>query len=209
MAAPVSAADVRAWPLREYSEIRGSLKTGDLLFASGNYFFSRLIRRVTRSYWSHVGIIYVDPALERVLLLESVESFGVRFAPLSKYTCDYSGDGRPYDGELVIASVDGVESQQIKAALRHGLDQLTDPYDRGEVFRILARMVLGRMNRFRQDVHAYICSELVHECFLAPHAQVKLGMASRGYVCPGDIWADPKVKLKYRLARHASRGPKP
>ena len=200
MAAALSIDAVRALPAQRYADIRAQLQSGDLLFAAGNYLFSRLIRAMTRSTWSHVGIIYREPQLQRVLLLESVETFGVRFAPLSKYLNDYAG-GKPYDGEIVVARIAGLDHPRMTAAMGYGLDQLADPYDRSEVYRILARVLLGRVARQRRHDDAYICSELVHECFLSSGADLKLGSATRGYVCPGDIWGDARVQLLFRLAR--------
>ncbi|MCC2626273.1 MAG: hypothetical protein K0R14_2146 [Burkholderiales bacterium] len=40
-----------------YSSIRGELKSGDILLASGSAVFSKLIQQVTRSIWSHVAFI--------------------------------------------------------------------------------------------------------------------------------------------------------
>ena len=50
---------------------------------------------MTDSPWSHVGVVFWLKSIQRVLLLESVESIGVRFAPLSKYLSDYK-KGKPY-----------------------------------------------------------------------------------------------------------------
>jgi len=199
MAQALNLEQIRALPAQRYAEVRAQLVSGDLLFAAGNYLFSRLIRWTTHAPWSHVGIVYREPLLDRVLLLESVETFGVRFAPLSKYLSDYA-DGQPYDGEIAIARIGGLEHAQMTTAMRFGLDQLTDPYDRRQVYRILARILLGRVARQRRRHEAFICSELVHECFLG--AGLRLGQATRGYACPGDLWSDPRVELKFRLARH-------
>ncbi|MDB5986286.1 MAG: hypothetical protein JWR16_1339 [Nevskia sp.] len=200
MAQALSIEQIRALPAQRYADVRDSLASGDLLFAAGNYLFSRLIRRMTHSAWSHVGIIYREPLLDRVLLLESVETFGVRFAPLSKYLSNYA-NGKPYDGEIAIARIRGLDHARMTAAMRFGLDQLADPYDRGQVYRVLGRVLLGRVARQLRRQDAFICSELVHECFLSGGADLRLGQASRGYVCPGDIWTDPRVELKFRLAR--------
>ena len=72
MANHLQRADAERLPLQSYSTVRPDLKSGDLLFASGNYTISQLIRRFTKSAWSHVGIVFKIDAIGRVLLLESV-----------------------------------------------------------------------------------------------------------------------------------------
>ena len=88
---------------RRYEDIRGALKDGDLLLCSGNYAFSHLIRTVTGSDWSHVAIILKLDMIDRVMVMESVESAGVRTVPLRSYVGDYQASGNPYDGRMLIA----------------------------------------------------------------------------------------------------------
>lgn len=46
--------------LDKYNELKGSLKTGDLLLFSGTGLFSWVIRLTTRSKYSHVAAVYVN-----------------------------------------------------------------------------------------------------------------------------------------------------
>ncbi len=41
----------------EYTELKNDLRTGDLLLCSGEYLVSKLIKQVSNSLFSHVGII--------------------------------------------------------------------------------------------------------------------------------------------------------
>src|SRR4051794_39918589 len=92
--------EVVAIPVEAYADVRARLRSGDLLFCSGNYLLSRAIRKSTRSPWSHVAVVLAIREIDRVLLLESVEDVGVRLAPVSSYLDDYAG-GQPYEGLLV------------------------------------------------------------------------------------------------------------
>ena len=83
MAASISVKALKALPVDSYQQRRAKLRSGDLLFASGDYTVSKAIRKMTDSPWSHVGVVFWLKSIQRVLLLESVESIGVRFAPLS------------------------------------------------------------------------------------------------------------------------------
>jgi cell wall-associated NlpC family hydrolase len=171
MAEPLTKKQIEQMPRTPYEAVRANLRTGDLVFCSGSYLFSRLIQRFTRSVWSHVGIIYKDDNLERVFVLESETQIGVRLAPLSKYLRDYHGRNRPYRGDVVVARVQpDVDSQAIKRAISFGMDELRD--------------------------RKYICSELVYECFA--RAGVKFKLNDR-FVSPDDVWNDDSVRAQHRI----------
>lgn len=193
MAQPITREVLQALPRQDYSALRSSLRTGDLLFACGDYPISRLIRRLTGSPWSHCGMVFRLDAIDQVLLLESVEAVGVRFAPLSKYTRDY-WRGRPYRGRVVLARVDGAEGLAARLG-QFGINQLTRPYDWWEMLRVLYRLLFGRQRRHRD--RAYVCSELVYESFL--DAGLKLNTDARGFVSPDNLWRDARVNLLARI----------
>jgi len=194
MAAPLGVRQIEALPVVAYRELRPKLKSGDLLFTSGDYLASQLIRKFTESPWSHVGIVFRVDAIDRVLVLESVEDMGVRFAPLSKYLSDYD-EGKPYRGRAVIARCARLDRKSLEKIAAFGTDQLTRAYDRGEIMDIAARIALG-YPRPKRD-RAYICSELVHECFA--RAGRAFGYDRRGFISPENIWRDPRVSLIGRI----------
>jgi cell wall-associated NlpC family hydrolase len=195
IAAPITKREIRALPRIDYDTARASLQTGDLVFCSGSYVFSRLIQRFTRSVWSHVGIVYRDAQLRRVFVLESETGIGVRLVPLSKYLRDYHGRRRPYRGEIVVARLQPTPAREaLERAISWGLDELTKPYDNGEIVRIAARIVfrVGRRTRDRK----YICSELVHECCRQAGITLRL---QDNFVSPIDLWRAPDVVPLHRI----------
>lgn len=194
MAAHIENRDIKALPVLKYPDIRTQLKSGDLLFTSGDYLVSRAIRKMTNSPWSHVGIVFRIPSVDRVLLLESVEDMGVRFAPLSKYIRDYE-NGKPYKGRAVFARCSDVTSNTVNTLSSFGIDELTQPYDKDEIAKILARISLG-IGRKERD-REYICSELVYECFA--HAGKEFPYNTKGFISPEDIWLDNKLSLMGRV----------
>jgi Permuted papain-like amidase enzyme, YaeF/YiiX, C92 family len=182
-------------PPRKYKMIRDEIKTGDLVFCSGNYLFSGLIQKFTKSVWSHVGIIYRDQQLDRILILESEKLIGVRLAPFSKYLKDYHGKNKPYKGKIVLARVLPELSETInKKAISFGMDELTKPYDNFEIFRIAIRTIfkIGRKEQNRN----YICSELVQECY--KKAGLRISDVDTK-ISPQDIWNDNHVQLLFRV----------
>lgn len=195
MAEPLTVPELTSRPAVSYEEIRNSLRTGDLVFCSGSYFFSKAIRVFTRSVWSHVGIVYRDDFLERIFILESETMIGVRIAPLSKYLKDYHGRRKPYRGRMFVAELDPAVSPSVmKKAISYGMDQLTKPYDNWEILRIAIRIAfgIGRKSRDRK----YICSELVYEAF--HKAGIEFPYHNRS-ISPDDLWKNPQVKVRFRI----------
>ncbi|MCG8046461.1 MAG: YiiX/YebB-like N1pC/P60 family cysteine hydrolase [Candidatus Thiodiazotropha endolucinida] len=195
MAETISKKEIEHLQVQPYSEMRDDLQTGDLVFCSGSYFFSQAVQKFTKSVWSHVGMIYKDPTLERIFVLESETMIGVRLAPLSKYLRDYHGRNRPYKGNIVIAWVDPpVDKQKLNQAISYGMDELTKPYDNFEIIRIGIR-ILFKISRRTRD-RKYICSELVYDCFDSVGVPFNL---RDEYVSPDDIWQDDQVQPQYRI----------
>jgi hypothetical protein len=174
--------------------LRPQLRTGDLLFASGNYQFSRTIQKVTQSLWSHVGMIVLMHG--RVLLLESNELVGVRLIPLSRYLNDFE-DGKPYDGCVVLARRNDMDEQTAMQAVRAGVDELTRPYNHTEIMNIVYRVATDQIREHTEHPHTYICSELVHYCLAQANLPVQVDV--RGFISPHNLWNQPEVALLGRV----------
>lgn len=186
---------VAALPVLAYDQVRDQLQTGDLVFCSGTYLFSKSIQWFTKSVWSHVGIIYRDDNLRRIFILESEIAIGVRLVPLSKYLRDYHGRKKPYQGRIVIGRiVPAADGEKVKKAISFGMDELTRPYDNWEIMRIAMRILFrrGRKNRDRR----YICSELVYEAFRKADIAFRF---NRNSISPDDIWKDARVEMQFRI----------
>ncbi len=182
-------------PVIPYQKIRENLKTGQLVFCSGRYFFSGIIQKLTKSAWSHVAIIYKDEELGRVLVLEAEPYIGTRLIPLSKYLNDYKGKQRPYKGRLFIADFnEPIAPDRMNRAISFGLDELTRPYDNWEIVRIMLR-ILFKVGK-REKNRNYICSELVRDAF--GKAGVSFPLYD-SYISPDNIWKDKRIYKKYRL----------
>jgi Permuted papain-like amidase enzyme, YaeF/YiiX, C92 family len=194
MANHIESADVKSLPIMAYTAMRAQLKSGDILFTSGDYLISKAIQKMTSSPWSHVGIVLRLESIDRLLLLESVEDMGVRFAPLSKYLTDYEG-GKPYKGRAVLARCSDVTAATVLGLSTFGIDELTQPYDKDEIAKIMARIALG-IGKKKRD-REYICSELVYECFA--NTRKYFDYNPKGFISPEDIWIDNKLSLIGRV----------
>jgi hypothetical protein len=194
MAIHMESKEIKALPVLQYSDLRSKLKSGDIFFTSGDYLISKAIQKMTGSPWSHVGIVFRIDSIDRILLLESVEDMGVRFAPLSKYLINYEG-GKPYKGRAVLARCKDVTPQTVAGLSTFGIDELTQPYDKDEIAKIMARITLGIGKKERD--REYICSELVYECF--SRAGKEIAYNPKGFISPEDVWVDAKLSLVGRV----------
>ena len=75
------------------------------------------------------------------------------------------------------------------------MNELTRPYDKGEIAKIIARIALGR-GKPKRD-REYICSELVCECFA--NAGKEFAYNPKGFISPEDVWRDEKVRMISRV----------
>jgi Permuted papain-like amidase enzyme, YaeF/YiiX, C92 family len=194
VADPLSLNEVERLPVTPYAEIRPKLESGDLLFAAGRSLVSRAIQSVTKSPWSHVGIIFNAGSIDRKMLLESVEDAGVRLAPLTKYLHAYE-NAKPYDGAIVLARFQAINPEMVVRLGTYGSDLLGQPYGCESIGRIMARIALGLGREHEDD--GYICSELVHYCF--DRAGYRFDFDSRRFIAPADIWIDRNVTLLARI----------
>src|ERR1700704_554485 len=90
-------------PVLPYAALRACLRSGDILLCAGTSPMARMIQGATDSVWSHVGFVMRLDMLDRLIVLESVESLGVRACVLRAYAQDYNGTGRPYPGRVFVA----------------------------------------------------------------------------------------------------------
>ena len=195
MADPITKKQIKQLPVIPYEKVRDKLQTGHIFFSSGSYTFSGIIQRLTKSAWSHVAIVYKDPELGRILILEAEPRIGIRLIPITKYLHDYKGTRRAYKGQVVMARLNiDLDHEKVKKAISFGLDELTRPYDNWEIFRIMTR-ILFRIGK-REKNKNYICSELVKAAF--DKAGVSFHMKDT-YISPQEIWTDKRIEPMFRL----------
>ena len=190
-------------PVR-YNDLRPELRSGDLLLCSGTGMFSRMIQAASDSVWSHVAFVMRMDAIDRVMVLESLEPIGVRTVPLRKYVEDYDSCNNPYPGQLALARHDEFEKKVDDRALQRlskfAVDLFGYPYDRAEVARIAARIVASKLKSPRLPTRAvkrdreYICSEYVWECYRS--LGISIDYDRRGFIAPADFAKAKGVRLK-------------
>jgi hypothetical protein len=192
----ITANAIPAVPSLPYSEARKLIRTGDLLFCSGDGTFSRLIKAFTNSIWTHVGFIWRPTDLQeaRCLVMESVEGIGVRMVPLSSYANNYNGSGDRYNGVVMIARHEDFRPEMIHGLTGKAIDLLGHPYDQAEIVRISLKIAtFNALKRYElpDDNSKYICSEYAGECF--DECGITFN-SSCGYRTPADMATTEKVR---------------
>jgi hypothetical protein len=188
-------------PYQSYKDIRSDLRSGDILLCSGSSVFSTLIQKATNSIWSHIAFILRLDVLDRIMVLESVESIGVRTVPLSSYIFNYNGTGKGYVGKVLVARHADVKPENIPNLSRHAIDLFGYPYSKEEVVKIATRISLNAlgvpMPILELPQREFICSEYVYTCFKSIHVEIEFN--AMGFVAPADFARCPKLKPLYFL----------
>lgn len=184
-------------PTKHYKELRNEIRSGDILLCSGNTIFSTLIQKATGSKWSHIGFILRLDHIDRIMVLESVETLGVRAIPLSNYVYDYNATGKGYPGELLLARHEDVKEENIAHLSRSAVDFLGYPYRTEEIVHIAARLGLQSLGFPHQapdskDQRAFICSEYAQVCFQSIGVHVEHNPV--GFISPADFARHHKVE---------------
>jgi hypothetical protein len=181
-----------------YGKVRPLVKNGDLLLCSATDPMSKLIRWSTKTPWSHIGIAYRIPSLDRVMVFEAVEKIGVRTVPLSTFISRTSEGTHPFPGKILLARDQRFEhaAEEKKHAMYDFLfGHLGDRFAPAEILRIGMRIAFGRtgrkMPKFLGAKDEFICSEFVAKGFAK--AGLKIPWDGLGFVAPGDFALAPDV----------------
>jgi cell wall-associated NlpC family hydrolase len=183
-----------AMPITPYDTLRPQLRTGDLLFASGSYSFSKLIQRFSGSIFSHVGVIADWGG--RKLLLESVEIAGVRSIPVSTYANDYDRTGKPYGGKVWLARRTDLPDTKAGPLIDAACNYLGRKYDMAEAAAMAVRLSTG-VGRHKDD-KSMLCSEFVQQCFV--DIAMPFPFAAGGFIYPKNIAEYPTISVLGRIA---------
>lgn len=184
-------------PKKNYKELRHEIRSGDILLCSGNSVFSTLIQRATGSSWSHVGFILRLDSIDRIMVLESVETIGVRTIPLSSYVRDYNASGKGYEGTLMLARHHDVKQENIVKLSKSAVDLLGYPYGTEQIVKIAARISMHSLG-FPGDENnhtpqkEFICSEYTHACFKSIGVTIEYN--PMGFIAPADFARCPRIE---------------
>lgn len=156
--------------MTNYADLRPHLQTGDIVLFSGKGGISEIIKRLSCSKWSHVGMVVRSDEWDMVLLWESVivsvtpdvetgkTGQGVQLVPLSGTLGSYYGE----------ASVRQIKTPLLPSqrktleAFRH--EMTGRPYEQNH-FELLRAVVDDFGTQNTRNLSSLFCSELVAEAF--------------------------------------------
>ncbi|MDX2168267.1 MAG: YiiX/YebB-like N1pC/P60 family cysteine hydrolase [Deltaproteobacteria bacterium] len=173
---------------KSYTAVRHELVSGDILCFRGRGLVSGAIRWLTRSPYSHVGLVYVFK--QRVFCLEAT-GIGVHLILMSELV-------KRYHGGIDYYALRDVPPESRDAAIDFGFGQLGKLYDHAGILRFFWFLLVGARRRSRERSFWY-CSEIVAECYRA--AGVTLVPGRVGYVSPADLAASPRLAFAFRIKR--------
>lgn len=173
---------------QSYAAMRHDFLTGDILCFRGRGLISWLIRQLTRSRYSHVGLVYRFK--QRVFCLEAT-GIGVHLILMSELV-------KRYHGGIDYYAVHEAPEIARDAAIDFGFGQLGKLYDHWGLVRFFWFLIGGARRRSRERSFWY-CSEIVAECYRA--AGVTLVPGRTGYISPADIAASPRVRFAFRIKK--------
>ncbi len=183
-------------PSMAYQDLRNRIHNGDLLFCGGQFAFSKTIRYLSGcSKVSHVGIVYWWN--DRLMLLESVETDGVRIVPVSQYVGNYENTEKPYNGRLYLArdqrlfrppenEVDlarSIRNPKVEQVLGDAASLLNKKFSFKDVFIFFLQGNTGRFQHEEND--QFLCSEFVARCYAG--VGIDYSGDGRGFVAPEHI----------------------
>jgi hypothetical protein len=157
--------------LPAFDELKAVLDTGDVLLFAGESRFSRGIKRLTGSHWSHAALVARPRSGGPLLLWEATLDTDLpdvathQVAPgVNLYDLEHWI--RHYGGETAIRRLHVDRTDAMRDALLAFYQEARGrPYERNrlELFRSVYDGPLGR-NR-KEDVTGFFCSELVAEAY--------------------------------------------
>jgi|GEM_PF-2671579 hypothetical protein len=167
--------------MQAYAGFRNELRTGDLLFASGQRAFSRMVQQASQCCWDHVALIWRLEPFDRLMVLESHEHHGVRVLPLSRFVRSYEGGTRGFEGRLAVARhrrfAECASSDALRQMADYAWSALGQPASRERSEVLIARVFSPALHLHCRPEAGELCwlsAEFVAGCYqcLGLHLQV-------------------------------------
>ena len=183
-----------------YTEIRDFLRTGDIVLYSGRQVISSIIKGITRSHWSHVGMVVRLPSIQYVTVWESTRKGtglrdvndgefkrGVQLVPLSDRV-------DRYDGEVAIRRLTGagLDEGDFRRLWERRRDLSNRPYET-DLLEMIKAAWDGPFGMNEEDLASIFCSELVAEAYQTL-GLLREDVPSNEYV-PSDFSSERSLRL--------------
>ena len=169
-----------------YSEVRKTVASGDVLLYEGETFFSWIIKKVTRSRFSHSGIaVWWN---ERLMVMEAV-SRGVVVTPLSASVGQYKGHVHWYASKRPLGEGDR------KRMIVFAQEELGKEYALWKAVWVGIRLVFNWKTEERDELkreQKLFCSAYVAQIYNSIGVDLVPGLSDLSVV-PEDIARSPEL----------------
>lgn len=164
-----------------------NLKTGDIVLFSGTCLVSRIVRGFTRSKWSHIGMVIIDPSHPIPLIYESSHGTALNCRDIECQTAGvqllFLRDRiATFKGDMVVRRLqDCVLSRGDLSALSCLRKVMVGTPFEESVWQMMASDIKTRLIPRREDLSSVFCSELTALCYRA--------MGLLGQVPPSNMYS--------------------
>lgn len=190
----------------DYDAVRSQIEDGDLILWSGNYFISRLFKKVFRCEYSHAALVICWQG--RLIALQAVGR-GVVAVPLSEAVRKYNGKVDWY--KLVKVTTQNAQPDDLTEThwaankdkvLNHAVKDLGLPFN---LYRMLKHFLIRLGLRLKQLVkkdhpEAMFCSQYIAHCFAA--GDIKFTTLLPHETMPRDLRCSPLTRFAAPLKKN-------
>lgn len=166
----------------------------DIMLFSGTSLVSEAIKKATDSIYSHVGLIVKFKTTDGTnvdMVIEAVNPF-VAMIPLANILFNYKDTGKPYPGQLYVASLkDGLSAGQSKRISYASIEHIGRKYDNMSIVRQALNDLL-HLSLSDNDNHRVICSELVYKAYAQGGILLN---KENDFATPGSIARDDRFTI--------------
>ena len=152
-----------------YEQIRGELRTGDVILFDGRSLVSRLIQLATLSAWSHIGFVMRVPGADLIMLLESTLLSSTKDIDSGKIMAgvglvSLSDRLAAHEGRACLRQIQQCsEEDRLAVALAWREETRGRAYQRIGAGELLRAAYDGPFGANKEDLSTVFCSELVAE----------------------------------------------
>jgi hypothetical protein len=156
--------------MQTYDEIRGNIKTGDIVLFGGKGGISEWIKWFSRSKWSHVGMAVRSDEWNMLLIWESTTLNSVKDVELNRsirgvQLVPFSERVKNYKGDIGVRHLSKPVTDLMQIKLRDFRHKVAGrPYERNYIELIKAAYD-GPFGGNVENLSSLFCSELVAEAY--------------------------------------------
>jgi len=175
--------------ISRYEEVRLQIRNGDVIMYKGKNILPRLIRWLTKSFYSHAGIaVWWN---ERLMVMEAVMR-GVRVVPLSRNIYQHKGNVEWFSCKKEIS-----EEDRLRMVI-FAQEELGKSYARWRVIlfglKVLFKRDLSITDELRME-NKLFCSQYVAQIYNSIGLDLKENREDR-FMSPGDIARSPLMEKR-------------